>query len=419
MDIVDVFRNLNKLTSVKDKENLLKENDSEDLRKLLEANLNPYRQFYIKKLPCEFRAHENKLATNAALKLFYSLLTKLETRTITGLAAKKEISFLFDLLEESEYVLLESILLKEAIGVGVTTVNKVWKNLIPEFKVMLAPNELANPSTLKYPVYIQPKLDGFRCIFSPNGDGTFTFTSRSGKSFGNAKLSEYFRSLSVVDDYILDGELYATSVNFNKLASALSAEDTTLPKDLTFVVYDCLTLDEWNNRKCKLSYENRLKRLRQVLNDQVSNYAKVIDISNDKVSTPKELLGIYKNHLDAGYEGAMLKSPEGFYEWKRVTSKSGIMLKLKPFKTLDLPIVGVYEGEGNFEGLAGGIIVEYKGTNVRCGSGFDIATRKVLKEHTSRFLGKVVEIKYFEETPDGSLRFPTFVRFRPDKSDSA
>lgn len=418
MDLIYVFSELERLTSLKDKEKLLKDNESEDLKKLLSANLNPFRQFYVKELPCEYSDHENKLDTPAALKLFYSLLDKLENRKVTGNSAKKEISFLFDLLVEEEFNLFKKVLLKEAVGVGITTVNKVWKNLIPEFKVMLAPNELANPVDLKYPVYIQPKLDGFRCVFLPNGDGTFVFMSRSGKEFGNVKLNEYFKSLSNAD-HVLDGELYAESIGFNKLASALSAESAALPKDLKFVVYDCLTLTEWNSQKSTTPYETRLKNLRQVVTALVADHQKVIDISNDSVDSPKELLKQYKKYLDAGLEGAMIKAPDGIYQWKRVTAKNGAMLKLKPFKTLDLPVIDTYDGEGNFEGLAGGLVVDYKGTPVRCGSGFDLATRKAIQDNRSAYIGKIVEIKYFEETPDGSLRFPTFVRFRPDKSNSA
>lgn len=417
--MIDLFKSLEEMTSIKDKEQLLKNNDIPEVRSLLEANLNPYRQFYIKELPCEFVDHENKLTTSASLKLFLSLLSKLESRQVTGNAAKKEVSFVFDLLAQEEFELYKKVLLKEAIGVGATTVNKAYPNLIPEFKVMLAPNELANPTNLKYPVYIQPKLDGFRCVFIPDGNGDFIFMSRSGKPFGNLKLKEHFKSLASVSDTVLDGELYADGVNFNKLASAISAENGTIPTNLRFVVYDCVPLSDWAQQKCKNTYQIRLKKLRTILNDQVSDYTKVIDISNDEAATPKELLALYKDYLDAGLEGAMIKSPDGVYQWKRVTAKNGAMLKLKPFKTLDLQVIGVYDGEGNFEGIAGGLVVDYNGTQVRCGSGFDLATRKAIQENKSDYIGKVAEIKYFEETPDGSLRFPTFVRFRPDKAVSA
>lgn len=410
MDLLEIFRRLKILTSVKDKENLLRENkDNDYLCELLSTNLNPYRMLYIKDIP-EYVVNPIGLQGKANYTAFVKMTQRLNQRKVTGNAAKEEVRHFFMNSHAEEAGLYESILSKAAIGVGASTVNKVWPDLIPEFKLMLAPNKLPVITQVKYPIFIQPKLDGFRCIYR---DGSMW--SRTGKPFENKNLALHFKSLFGTTNYVLDGELYAHGTAFQNLTKTLTTEDAPIPATLKYIVYDCLHVTEWDNQICKKPYEERIKTLRKVLNNQIADFKKVIDIPNDLVQTSKEAIDIYKKYLQDGYEGAMLKAPDGLYQWKRTTIKSGEMLKLKPFKSVDLIVTGVYDGEGDFEGKAGGVTVDYNGITVRVGSGWDIATREAIAENPNSYIGKAIEVKYFEETEDGSLRFPIFQRFREEK----
>jgi DNA ligase-1 len=238
--------------------------------------------------------------------------------------------------------------------------------------------------------------------------------SRAGKPFGNANLPNYFNKLFQVEDYVLDGELYCDGINFNKLQTILNTYEEPLPNALKFVVYDCVPVRDWEAQKCNKPYSERIRNVREVL-AIVADYKKVIDIPNDEVQDAKQAVDFYKDCLKKGYEGAMIKAIDGQYRWKRVTLRSGEMLKIKPFTTVDLKVTGVYDGEGNFQGMAGGVVVDFNGNAVSVGSGFDVATRKKMAESPDDFIGRTAEVKYFEVTQDGSLRFPTFVRWRDDK----
>lgn len=410
--IIDIFKELNATNSVVSKENILNKYKGDlELRELLEANLNPYKIYQFNKMPYTFSELTtfDKFPEKVVYKMFIDLLKKLETRTVTGNEAKQAVKDVFCRMLKFEFDMYASVLLKEAIGVGAKTVNKVWPKLIPEFGLMLAPNELPNIMTINYPANIQPKLDGYRCIYD-NG----YMWSRTGRPFGNKNLASYFSKLFQVEDYVLDGELYVEGENFNKLQTILNTYEAPLPEGLKFVVYDCMPKTEWDCKKGKKPYSERLKQIRTVI-QAIADHKKVIDIPNDIVEEPREAVEIYKKYLKAGYEGAMIKSVDGLYKWKRTTVKSGEMLKVKPFETIDLVIKGYYAGEGKFEGMAGGVDVDYNGVTVSIGSGFDVPTRKAIAATPSNFIGKTIEIKYFEETEDGSLRFPTFVRFREEK----
>jgi DNA ligase 1 len=413
MKLIEVFDQLNSTNSVKDKEDILRQEiDNEELKTLLEANLNPHKLFQFNKMPVTYaQVHTyDKFTETVVYRMFKVLLTTLETRKLTGNKAKEEVKLVFCRMNTFEFELYSKILLKAPIGVGASTVNKVWPDLIPEFKLMLAPNKLPNVVNLNYPLYLQPKLDGYRCIYKEG-----LFFSRKGMSFGNENLLTYFNCLEGVEDYVLDGELYIHGQNFNKLQTGLNTENTPVPKGLKYVVYDCIPLKDWNAQSCKIPYKERLQRLRSILNDSIGEYTKVIDIASDEVNNSAETIELYKKYLKNSYEGAMLKDINGLYQWKRVSLKSGEMLKLKPFKTEDLKVIGTYEGEGALEGTIGGIIVDFNGCSVRCGSGFSNFDREEISRNQKAFIGKIAEIRFLEETEDGSLRHPTFERWRDDK----
>lgn len=412
MKLVEFFQKINSTNSTKEKAEILQQyKDQKEVREILNYALDPYKNFFIKKMPERLSyAGDTLLDAKGRYEFFITLADDLKGRHITGNQAKNMVQTVFRLFPNDEYEIYKKVLLKEAIGIGASTVNKVIPDHIPEFKVMLAPSQLPELTNLKYPLYVQPKYDGFRAIFK---DGKFY--TRSGLIYPNINLDTYFRDLSGLHNHVLDGELYIHGGPFQDLAKVLNAEEAAIPKGLKYHVYDCIPVSDWDAQKTKLGYIDRLKLLRGIVNDSIGDYSKVIDAPTDLVEDASQVVEIYKKYLKSGYEGCMLKSVEGYYQWKRVTLKSQEMVKLKPFETLDLKVIGIYDGEGKFEGKAGGILVDYNGVTVRCGSGFDDAVRNDLSKEPNSYIGKTAEIKYFEETEDGSLRFPIFIRWRDDK----
>lgn len=412
MSIINIFKQLTITNSIKDKQAILETNKSnKQLKELLEYNLNPYFNFYTRVMPPRLSySNENDWTDTDRHTCFITLLNDLKGRYTTGNQAKDTIQTVFRLFDNDHYEMYSKVLLKDAIGVGTSTVNKVWPKLIPEFKVMLAPSELPQLPNLKYPLFVSPKLDGQRmlCI---NGQ----FYSRTGRPIPNIQLESYFKSLEGLQDVVLDGELYAHGIIFQELSKTLTNEDKPITIKLKYHVYDAIPRKDWLAQKTKLDYTDRLKLLRSTVNS-ICDYKKVIDVAADLVYDSSEVVEIYKKYLKDGYEGCMLKAPDGKYQWKRVTLKSGEMIKLKPFKSEDLEIINVIEGEGKFQGTLGSIVVAIN-TNIACsvGSGFDDSLRKEIWRNKSKFIGKMAEISYFEKTEDGSLRFPIFKRMRLDK----
>ena len=102
------------------------------------------------------------------------------------------------------------------------------------------------------------------------------------------------------------------------------------------------------------------------------------------------------------------------YEFKR----SKTLLKLKVMNSCDLKIIGFEEGDGKYKGTLGNIVCDYKGFKLGVGTGFNDGQRKEIWNNRDKYLNRIVEIQYFEETnnEDGglSLRFPVFKCFREE-----
>jgi len=93
-----------------------------------------------------------------------------------------------------------------------------------KIKAMLA--HKYNEDKADYPAYIQPKLDGVRCLFTK--DGAF---SRAGNQFMNVEHIEYDLKpvFNRYPNLILDGELYNHGLkdDFNKIISLVKKKKPT------------------------------------------------------------------------------------------------------------------------------------------------------------------------------------------------
>ena len=86
---------------------------------------------------------------------------------------------------------------------------------------------------------------------------------------------------------------------------------------------------------------------------------------------------------------------------------------------IDLKVVGFQEGTNKYAGTLGALVCEYKYSTVDVGSGFSDALRDEIWANKDAWLGKIITVKYFEETYNSatglpSLRFPVFIRVRED-----
>ena len=144
------------------------------------------------------------------------------------------------------------------------------------------------------------------------------------------------------------------------------------------------------------------------------NHPQIKIVKHIKVKSEQHIQDTFVKALNGGYEGLVIKPENHKYSTKRSWS----WMKLKAEHSEDLPVIGFFEGEGKYVGQLGGVIVERQnGVNVRVGSGFSDAERSNIWQDQYSFINQIIEVKYHEETPDGSLRHPVYKGFRWDKDE--
>lgn len=422
--LVTILETLEQLSSTNDKIDLLKNHKgNKDLRAFLDIALNPYRVYHIKKLPK--KPSKSNALNQAALKDIYSLggLVKyLENKK--GLCGEDldVVYFYFKELHAPLYVKwAEKALLKKAIGVGVKIVNKAFEErFIPECNVMLMSEWKEPLDKLNYPIYVQRKYDGFRCIYTPN----VGFIGRSGKPLANRNIPLHFNMGSVVStkgnvcndlNCVFDGEAYSHQRDFNEIASILSSEDKQIPDDIKFYIFNIIPIEAWGKQVCTDSYTDQLQ-LFITLEYMLLGSKNITFMQTFVCKNARDLKELYQSFLAEGYEGAIARAINFCYCWKRATAKSQTIFKLKPKDHIDAKIIGGFEGQGNMTGMLGGLYIELEnGIKLKVGSGFSEKERVEYWKEKDNLIEEWVRVSYTEKTPDGSLRFPVFNSLRDSK----
>lgn len=389
---------------------------------LLHYCCNPFKTFGVKEKSISYPPHElNASSGKEILHNFWKLADALADRTLTGDAAKKEISKVLSSYTRETAATLEKILLKDLrCHLGTTIINRVYPKLIPKFKIMLADKMDHRFKWDEGPWRVEYKYDGMR-IFALVSDDGVTYLSRKGieQPHLNGVFDDALQDIqppASKGGWVFDGEV--TGKDFQSTMKAKkSGRDTS---GLIFNVFDFLYRVDWDAQKCPMPQTDR--------SDMLKFCFSYTDLSNTNIRLPiskichtrEEVEKFYKGLLDAGAEGVIIKHLGAPYEFKR----SRAWVKYKPVWTADLEVISIYEGEGKHKGRLGGFELKGKLEDetlvvVNCGSGF---TDEMREEFWNDGVheGAIVEVEYQEVTQDQhggthSLRFPIFKKFRKDK----
>ena len=269
------------------------------------------------------------------------------------------------------------------------------------FKPMLAVDYNDYKDKVEYPVYVQPKLDGIRCIVRKDG-----MWSRNGKSIISAPhIFESIKHLFDEDpNLIIDGELYIHS-NQNDFNTICSLVKKTKPTEedlvesarlIEYWVYDVPSHDS--------SFDHR-----KVSIYKFHGIDKVKIVSTSRVNDEEQLKEQYGMFMSQGYEGLMIRIIKGKYENKR--SKN--LLKYKEFHDNEYTILEVHEGKGRLQGKVGQML--FKNEDGKEFHSTVNGTEEYLTElweQKEQLVGQQATIKYFELTVDNVPRFPKVISIR-------
>lgn len=287
-------------------------------------------------------------------------------------------------------------------------------------KLMLAAN--ADINNLKFPVLVSPKLDGVRCGIYRSG-GVVRAMSRTAKLIPNRFIQQYLACTALLG---FDGELIVGSPSapdvYTKTVSGVMSEDSE--SDFALYIFDYHTLPD-------VAFE---KRLRLVHRNAPPPLTRVIPLRHVAVNSLEELLEYEHECLTLGYEGIMIRDPEGLYKYGRSTVREGGLLKLKRFEDSEAVILDVIEllhnhnpkelnelgGTKRSSAKAGkvrsGLLGAFRVRDVHTKVEFEIGTGFTLKQRQDFFTedleGAVVKYKYLPVGVKDKPRHPVFLGFR-------
>jgi hypothetical protein len=180
------------------------------LREVVRLALDPFTQFYIRKIP---KYTPNTSGHGASIASMLPALYELRERIVTGHAAIDHLKTVLEALNADDAKVMERIIQKDLkCGVQISTANTVWTGLIHDYPVMLcSPFEQKLVDKIKFPAFVQTKMDGMR-FNAIVRDGKVEYRSRNGKEIqllGN--LDADFIELAGDVDCVFDGELLVVS----------------------------------------------------------------------------------------------------------------------------------------------------------------------------------------------------------------
>jgi DNA ligase-1 len=303
-------------------------------------------------------------------------------------------------------------------------------NITAPMKGEAAPKDLTE---LRYPVLATPKLDGIRGM-KVNGK----FLSARFKSIPNVYTSK--KCLDFLPDGA-DGELFVRgSKEMGEQTSAFMSMHGS--PDFVYYMFD---YDEDGN--LTRAYRHRMNRMK-ILKEKVENStnAECRDFYRDHVvfllpvlcNNAEELKEFVDKCLNQGYEGAMIRDPEGPYKCGRSSVKQQYLLKIKPFEDGEGKIIGFEEQMENTneaekdafghtkrsshkagkvpKGTLGKFVVERLTDKlvfrVGTGKGLTNVLRQEIWDNQKKFMGKIIKYKHQQIGAKTAPRIAIFLGFR-------
>lgn len=450
-----ILEDIRNTSSDKGKEQILIQNSG---NKLLEAVLylsnSPRVKYYIKQVPEIVASYEQ--CGDEPIQALFVLLRKLSERSVSGNLAKGMIDLNLITVDKISGELFRQIILKDLrLGVGAKTINKAFKKLIETTPYMGATSfdrklveKLIDSGEL---ITAQVKADG---CYSNTLTGDVEMVSRQGESqdIGDCTLT---RQLKTIDpDLVLNGELTIRGIkdraaanglitslidyetkkdsrteedNQKRLAKFEKSANVTLQeiKDrVVYTVWDCITLSEYLNQSSSREYIERFRDLKVIVDRQ--EVGGNIELVVQKPFNPKkytsieecynDILSYYKECVDRGEEGIILKSTRGLW----VSGKPNYQLKFKEEIHLDLEIIGFKYGNGKNKDVISSLKVQSSdGLLLTDPSGLTEEEMRDFTANQEAYLGKIVEIKCYGITQNKkgtySALHPVFIEKRFDK----
>ena len=425
--IYSIVQELKATSSRKEKESILtREYENSLLKKVFHLTYDPNNNFWIKIIPGYDLGAETTLTLEDAIPL----LDPLMKRDLTGYAAIDHLSGILCRLSAQDASVMKLIIGRDLdCGVSVSTINKIWNNLITEipYQRCSLPKHV-NLKTWNWEkgIISQMKADGSYAT-ATKSKGEVVFMTRSGTVYPSGSLGGVegdIQSLKT-DDVVIqgefviykNGELLPRELGNGRLNSIAQGGSLESDEVVKYLVWDLLSYDDFQKGLCTLPYSKRLETLRENI-----KYTVNVDIIETKeVYSYEQAIEHYEELISKGFEGTIIKTKEGI--WKFHTSKEQV--KLKVDCQVEVRVVGFNPGKGKMKDLFGSLQCESEDGLFKVNvSGFKDKDRAEISNNRDKYRGSILTIcinnimKPTDSNKFYSAFLPRSVEFRSDKTEA-
>lgn len=292
---------------------------------------------------------------------------------------------------------------------------------------MLAKDDLKK---LAFPCYVQPKLDGVRCLAFWDGDRV-KLISRAGKEWTVPKHINEQVAKVLPKDSMFDGELYIHGKSCQTITSYVKKWREEETPTVEYHIYDMPIFmgDESE------TFEVRMSHLNYLLNSHPLRPCPpaLKYVGTLRAGSEKQVKEFESQCVEDGYEGAIARNKDGLYLFGY---RSNDLIKIKTFQDAEFEVLDCRDGVGKFEGCAVFIckndspitdeelakvdrpinVVTYKDglkyLTFECTLATTMENRARMYEESSKYIGQKLTVKFFDRTDLNLPRFPVGRCFR-------
>lgn len=251
----------------------------------------------------------------------------------------------------------------------------------------------------KKDVYVQPKMDGMRCLIFVN-DGDVKLISRENtdilEQHGNS-MKHLVPAFAKLANGIYDGELYAHGYSFQENMELIKKYRPNESEQVKFHAYDFI-IDKpyWVRRNHLIIAAKKTEE--------------IVLVRTEKIVGEEDLKAYHAQFVEEGFEGSIIRHGDQGYE---IDKRSSNLLKYKDFIDLAVKVVDVIPMENRPKQAR--LVCTTKNGEFKTNMRFSHKVREQILLQKDKYIGQTAEVRFFEYTDDGLPRFPVCVGFRLDK----
>ena len=240
--------------------------------------------------------------------------------------------------------------------------------------------------------YVQPKLDGMRCLSFP----------------GNKKISRKNTPIDTMDHIQVewpaafsgpvDGELYVHGENFQQNMRFIKKYRPGKSERIQYWIYDIVS---------ELPFSDRLGLIMAICQNSVN--CKLVETF--KVWNEDQVQDAHRQFIADGFEGTIVRWGNDSYA---INKRSSSLLKHKDFLDEAYKIIDVVPNDKKVE-QGTFVVQDTAGRTFKTGMKFSHSEREEILSNKENYIGQIAEVRFFEFSEDGIPRFPVCVGLRLDR----